>query len=86
MAATNRAVASAMLGNAHPPILTGRLASSLIAEGTDTEAVVSSSVIYAPVQERRRGYLAAALAATESKSLSLHLDHVNDALANVRGI
>lgn len=86
MAATNRAVASAILSAAHPPIDTGRLASSLTAEGTDTEAVVSSGVRYAPIQERRRGFLKAALAATEGRAVSLHLDHVNGALAGVQGV
>jgi len=86
MAATNRAVASAILAAASPPILTGRLKGSLVAEGTDTEATVSSGLVYAPVQERRRGFLAAALAASESKVVALHLDHVNDALAGVKGV
>jgi hypothetical protein len=85
MAATNRAVAQRILAAAHPPILTGRLAGSLTAEGTDSEAVVSSDVRYAPIQERRRGFLAAALAAQESAAVSMHLDHVNDALAGIKG-
>jgi len=86
MAATNRAVASAILAAAHPPILTGALAGSLTAEGTDTEATVSSGLRYAPIQERRRGFLTAALSATEAKAVALHLDHVNTALAQVEGV
>lgn len=86
MAATNRAVASAILAAAHPPIRTGALAGSLTAEATDTEAVVYSGLRYAPIQEHRRGFLASALAATETKAVSLHLDHVNDALSHVEGI
>lgn len=86
MAATNRAVASAILAAAHPPIDTGALAGSLRAEGTDTEAVVSSGLRYAPIQERRRGFLAAALSASEARAVSLHLDHVNAALAGVEGV
>jgi hypothetical protein len=86
MAATNRAVAAAILAAAHPPILTGRLAGSLTAAGTDTEATVSSNLRYAPIQEARRHFLAGALAATEGTAVSLHLDHVNDALAGVKGI
>jgi hypothetical protein len=86
MAATNRAVASAILAAAHPPIATGRLAGSLTAEGTDTEATVSSGLIYAPIQERRRGFLASALSSTEPKAVALHLAHVNEALAGVEGV
>lgn len=86
MAATNRAVASAILAAAHPPIATGRLAGSLVAEGTDDAATVSSGVRYAPIQEARRGFLAAALSATEGKAVSVHLDHVNAALAGVEGV
>lgn len=85
MAATNRAAAAAVLSSAHPPVLTGRLAASLTAEGTDTEATVSSALIYAPIQERRHGFLAAALASQEAQVVSMHLDHVNDALAGVKG-
>lgn len=85
MAATNRAVASAIIAAAHPPIRTGALAGSLTADATDTEAVVSSGLRYAPIQEHRRGFLKAALAATEGKAISLHLDHVNAALAGVEG-
>lgn len=85
MAATNRAVARAILASAHPPILTGRLRSSLTAEGTDSEATVRSTLIYAPIQERRTGFLAAALRSQETKAVSMHLDHVNDCLAGVRG-
>jgi hypothetical protein len=85
MAATNRAVADALLSSAHPPVLTGRLAASLTPEGTDTEASLSTSLVYAPKQERRHGFLAAALAAQESRVVSMHLGHVNDCLASVRG-
>jgi len=85
MAATNRAVASGILAAAHPPILTGRLASSLTTEATDTEAVVSSSLVYASVQERRYGFLAAALASQEASVASTHLRHVDEALAGIRG-
>jgi phage gpG-like protein len=85
MAATNRAVASAIRASAHPPILTGRLAASLTTEASDTEAVVSSSLVYAPIQERRHGFLAAALASQESAAIDAHLRHVDEALGTVRG-
>jgi phage gpG-like protein len=86
MAATNRAVASAILAAASPPVDTGALKGSLTAEGTDTEATVSSGLRYASIQERRGGFLKAALAASEPRAVSLHLDHVNAALAGVEGV
>jgi hypothetical protein len=86
LAATNRAVASAILGAARPPVRTGRLAASLTATGTDREAVVSSSVRYAPYVERRRGFLEAAARSQQDRAVSLHLEHVDAALGDVKGV
>ena len=85
MAATNRQCADVILTAAHPPIRTGKLAASGTASGTDTEAVVTYGVRYAPFVEARRRFLAQALAASEQRIIALHLEHVDECLAGVKG-
>ena len=93
MAAANRDVAAGIRNAAHPPVRSGRLASSLTATGTDTEATVSSGLVYAPVIEHgwarhnieATNFLAQAETARRAETTKRYSDHCGDSIAGVKG-
>jgi phage gpG-like protein len=90
---THTLVASMIAGRVNPPRLTGALAASITGRGSPTEAVVGSSLVYAPVHEygwprrhiRARRYLSAAFAASTADATRAYERAVADAVSQIRG-
>ena len=93
MAAVNREVAALVAAAARPPIRTGRLAASITPRSSDTEAAVTSGLVYAGVIEygwprrniRPAKFLATAFAQTESATTAAYEKWAQGVLADVKG-
>lgn len=93
LTSVHQSVASGIKQAARPPRLTGRLAASITTEASATEATVSSGLVYAPVIEfgwPRHGieathFLTNALNARYAEIVNDYYDHVDGALADVKG-
>jgi phage gpG-like protein len=92
--AVQQRMAERVRNSARPPRRTGRLAASLTASATDTEATVSSSLVYAPVIERgwaghnitATWFLSDALRAEQAAVVDLEADHIDTTLGQVKGV
>jgi phage gpG-like protein len=89
----NSDVARGIRARAQPPRRTGRLAASLTSSATDTEAVVGSDLVYAPVIEHgwpahgieARHFLADAAEASTASSIQVYVKGIGDVLVSVKG-
>jgi phage gpG-like protein len=91
--AVNAAVARRIAAAANPPRRSGRLAASITPSSTATEAVVSSGLVYAPVQEygwaahgiEGRHFLQTAFDTQRAATVGAYDDAVNDAVRQIKG-
>lgn len=89
----HREIATLIAGRVNAPRRTGLLQSSIRPSSTDTEALVGSSLVYAPVQEygwarhniRARRYLAAAFEQSTDDAQRIVADHVAAAVSGIHG-